>query len=151
MNSDYINLETQNSNFNSDAINSCNINNNLQKRLFTNDFIIEKPKKTPDFKIHSNKLNNDQLEIKVNKLSSNDMIANNYKYNSPNIPKSDTKKIKRNLIDPLNINENNSMSKDEMINNYMSLKNIYDPNKGGNKIIFKKICSALILLREKIV
>ena len=47
--SNYINLETQNSNHNINSYNN-NINKSLQKRLFTNDFIIEKPTNIPNFK-----------------------------------------------------------------------------------------------------
>ena len=139
--SNYINLETQNSNHNINSYNN-NINKSLQKRLFTNDFIIEKPTNIPNFKEKVNISDKSQKNNLIFNTNQKKVIAK-----IEDDSKSSKKKNNLDLLDPLNINKNNSMTKDEMLNNYVSLKNIYDPRKGGNKIIFRRICEAIILLR----
>ena len=44
--------------------------------------------------------------------------------------------------------DTNKINKNQLINKYLSLKNLYNPDKGGNKDMYLKINRALIILMK---
>lgn len=152
-NTQYLDLENKNSDYNLQIDNDTNtLNNNFQKHIFSNDFIIEKPDKTPNFSIENNYIlnkNNDKSDTLIENKSYKKSFNLNNKKIDTNLSRNDNNlEFSNETVDPLFINSANKLNLDEMIMNYSSLKNIYNPKKGGDKNTYIKICNALVNLNK---
>lgn len=152
-NTQYLDLENKNSNYNLQINNDTNtLNNNFQNHIFSNDFIIEKPDKIPNFSIENNYIlnkNNDKSKTLIeNKSHKKSFNLNNKKIDTNLSRNNPTLEFSKEAIDPLCINSDNKLNLDEMIINYSSLKNIYNPKKGGDRNTYIRICNALVNLNK---
>lgn len=104
------------------------INNNINKYQYFNSNIRSKP---------CEKLNNIS-DYKFKNLGFEKVFKKN---------KSNYKKKKNySDFDPLNLLKNQNLNQSQLIEKYISLKNLYNPEKGGNLKIYNQILEALRIL-----
>tara|TARA_Y100000992_G_C21228391_1_gene474149 strand:- start:288 stop:806 length:519 start_codon:yes stop_codon:yes gene_type:complete len=170
MDNEYINLEDNIKNV-TVYNNKTFINNNINRYQYFNNSIPYnndtkiafniKSKDITDFNVNVNKLYEKELSNRNLNITSskplNDKETINSLSNSFNFPtynninnectKSDIKYTKSD-IDPLNLLNSYTLNKKGLIEKYILLKNLYDPNKGGDISIYKNITKALYLLHS---
>ena len=156
MNNDYLSIENYKNNIDKNYDFRNNINNSMHKHQYFHINVPYNNDVKKQFNLKSEKIdksNVDKLynnEIKLRENQKQEFInkdiykKNNNNYNDLSINFS--KKYDKSDYDPLLILKSNKINKNQLINKYLSLKNLYNPDKGGNKEMYLKINRALIIL-----